>query len=99
MAGTLTAEILLTPLRMEADQEWIWELSNERQALFCLHGLLTFFFWKKKKSQTTKHELMWAFAGKAACRTRGTRFAEWMFPLYLEGKPGALRRGFVQEVK
>lgn len=38
VTGTLATEILQTPLRMEADQKWIWELSDERQASLCLHG-------------------------------------------------------------
>ena len=44
---------------------------------------------KKKKKPTTKHELMWAFAGKAASRAQGTRLAEWMFSL----KPAKKTRG------
>ena len=36
---------------------------------------------KKKKNPTTKHELMWEFAGKAASGAQGTWLAEWMSPL------------------
>lgn len=35
----------------------------------------------KKRSLTTKHEIMWAFAGQAASGAPGTRLAGWMFPL------------------
>lgn len=44
----------------------------------------------KKKISTTKHDLMWAFAGKVTSGALGRQCAEWVFPLY---PFGALRRG------
>ena len=56
VAGTLSADILQTPPRMEADQKWIWEISDERQASLCLHGC-----WLKKKKKP--YHKTWAHVG------------------------------------
>ena len=79
------ADILQTSPRTEADQKWIWEISVKDRPCF---AFMVADLKNKNKNPTTNHELMWAFAAKAASGAQGTRLAEWMFPLKPTKKTG-----------